>query len=204
MSKRHPTAHGVNGRSAAPPSDARHLAAIMVRGAVLMPFHQSVRGHRARRRGRPVATRRLLFVCGGNTARSPMAAAIARAELTGDPATRDWRVDSAGVSVRTPGAPLTPEAVAALLDVSVPAPLDHRSRQLTPALCADTDVVYCMTRAQRDEVLTLVPSAAGRTVCLDPYADIADPSGQSFEAHRECAARLHALVCGRLAEFRES
>ncbi|HEY7489051.1 MAG TPA: hypothetical protein VH912_31725 [Streptosporangiaceae bacterium] len=186
------------------PSSAQYIAAFIVCCAALMLSYPTVRAYVARRRGRQVATRQLLFVCGGNTSRSPMAAAIARAELAADPDTRHWRVDSAGVSVRAPGAPLTQEAVTVLVDLSVEAPLDHQSRQLTPRLCADTDVVYCMTRAQRDQVLALAPGAADRTICLDPRADIPDPSGQPLEAYGDCAIRLRTLVRSRLGEFRES
>jgi protein-tyrosine-phosphatase len=199
----------LNGLYAAPlPSNAQYIAALIVCCAAVMLSYPTVRAYLARRKARQVnmrqvlAARQLLFVCGGNTSRSPMAAAIARAELAADPATRNWQVGSAGLTV-TPGASITPEAMAALRDLGVNAPDDHRSRQLTPELCVDTDVVYCMTRAQRDQVIALVPDAADRIVCLDPDADIPDPSGQPREAYRECAARLRTLIRTHLTQQRE-
>jgi protein-tyrosine-phosphatase len=94
--------------------------------------------------------------------------------------------------------------VAALLDLGVEAPLDHRSRQLTPAMCVDTDVVYCMTREQRDSVLAIAPGAADRTICLDPGdEDVDDPAGQAADAYRTTAIRLRTLVRSRLLEQRE-
>jgi protein-tyrosine-phosphatase len=198
---------------AALPSTAQYVAAVAVIGAAFLLSYPTIKAFAAKRSGQPQVARRLiLFVCGGNTSRSPMAAAIARAELAskdlndrvdGDRLVR-WEVDSAGVSVREPGAPLSPEAVAALLDLGVDAPLDHRSKQLTPAMCVDTDVVYCMTREQRDSVLAIAPGAADRTICLDPAAEgVADPAGQAVDAYRTAAIRLRTLVRGRLREQRE-
>jgi protein-tyrosine-phosphatase len=203
--------HGFFG--AALPSNAQYVAAVAVIGAAFLLSYPTIKAFAAQRSGQPQVVQRLiLFVCGGNTSRSPMAAAIASAELAatngnghgnGDRLVR-WEVDSAGVSVREPGAPLTSEAMAALLHLGVDAPLDHRAKQLTPAMCVDTDVVYCMTREQRDSVIAIAPGAADRTVCLDPAdEDVADPAGQSLDAHRTTAARLRTLVRGRLREQRE-
>jgi protein-tyrosine-phosphatase len=217
--------HGFFG--AALPSAPQYVAAVAVIGAAFLLCYPTIKAFAAKRSGQPQVARRLiLFVCGGNTGRSPMAAAIARAELAavngaaGDPHGNGaagnghskingtqlvrWEVDSAGVSVHEPGAPLTSEAVAALLDLGVDAPLDHRSKQLTPAMCVDTEVVFCMTREQRDSVIAIAPGAADRTVCLDPAdEDVADPAGQAVEEYSTTAIRLRTLVRDRLREQRE-
>ena len=131
-----------------------------------------------------------------------MAAAIARAELatSGWPT---WDVASAGVSVDSPGAPISPQAVAALRELGIEAPEQHRARALTAQMCAGTEAVYCMTRAQREAVLALAPDAAGRTFCLDPDSDVDDPAGQALDAYRSCARRLQTLVRDRIRERRE-
>jgi protein-tyrosine-phosphatase len=194
--------------SAPLPSNAQYVAAVVVVVAALILSYPTLRDFVARRLGRHIDTRQLIFVCGGNTSRSPMAAAIAGAELADAAAAANgagngishWQVDSAGVAVQSPGAPMSAGAVDALLDLGVEAPLDHGSRQLTPDLAAENDLVYCMTRAQVDSVIAIAPGAAERTFCLDPKADIADPSGQPLEAYHECAARLRALIRARLHE----
>jgi protein-tyrosine-phosphatase len=129
-----------------------------------------------------------------------MAAAIARAELTARDGLSRWLVGSAGVSVRTPGSPISAKAVAALAELGVDPPADHRSRPLTPEMCAETARVYCMTRTQRDQVVARAPAAAARTVCLDPEADVPDPAGQPLAAYRDCAARFQTLIRERLQE----
>ncbi|HEU5159127.1 MAG TPA: hypothetical protein VFU43_19175 [Streptosporangiaceae bacterium] len=204
--------HGFFG--AALPSPAQYVAAVAVIGAAFLLSYPTIKAFAAKRSGKPQVTRRLiLFVCGGNTSRSPMAAAIARAELATANGNGNangglnvgelvqWEVDSAGVSVREQGAPMTTEAMAALLDIGVDAPLDHRAKHLTPTMCVDTDVVYCMTREQRERVIAIAPGAAGRTVCLDPAdRDVANPDGHDAEVYRDTANQLRELIRDRLEE----
>jgi protein-tyrosine-phosphatase len=185
------------------PSTAQYIAVGTVIAAALLLSYPTIQAYLSAQRRDKQEVRRLLFVCGGNTSRSPMAAAIARAELAaanGD--AHRWEIDSAGVSVRAPGEPISPGAATALLDLGFDVPLDHESRQLTADMC-DSAAVYCMTRAQRDAVRALAPAAAHRTFCIDPDTDLSDPAGQSLEAYHDCATRLHTLVRSRLDEHRE-
>lgn len=132
--------------------------------------------------------RLLLFVCGGNTARSPMAEAFARTE--------GWVARSAGVNAHHPGSPMAAPAVEALRQLGV-RPHRHRSRQLTAAMCGNSTAVFCMTREQRAAIVALAPEAAGRVFCLDPLGDIPEPSGSGFV---EAAYRIRELVQARLRE----
>jgi protein-tyrosine-phosphatase len=136
--------------------------------------------------GRPV----LLFVCGGNTCRSAMAAAIARA-MSGR-----RQVLSAGVQAQI-GAPMVAEAVTALRELGISVD-HHQAQRLTPALINKATTVYCMTDGQRVAVLAMAPDAAGKIVLLDPAGDIPDPHGQAKSAYLECAERIRQAVDGRL------
>ena len=116
--------------------------------------------------------RLFLFVCSGNTCRSPMAAAIANAEIAtrlGIPfkslETVNVRAMSAGVSARV-GAPLTPEAAEVLQSLSVPAQ-PHAARNLTPELAAEAELIFCMTKAHRKAVVEMLPEVEGKTYCLE-------------------------------------
>jgi protein-tyrosine-phosphatase len=146
-----------------------------------------------------------LFVCSGNTCRSPIAAAIGNAEIAARlkipfEALDQARVQarSAGISARV-GAPMTQEAQQALRLLNVPfAP--HVARNLTVELAHQVEMIFCMTRAHREAVIRLIPSVAGKTHCLDPEGDIEDPIGSGLEAYLECARHIHRLVRLRLDE----
>ena len=139
--------------------------------------------------------RLFLFVCGGNTCRSPMAAAIARAAAAG----QALEILSAGVAV-VAGTPMSTQAEVALRALGVPAGR-HRARPLTSELVERAEAIYCMTRGQREAVLALVPAAAAKTACLDPQGDVPDPIGQPLAAYLACARRLRSAVQARLGEL---
>lgn len=188
------------------PSTAQFVSAGFVISAALILSYPTVTAWFARRSaGRRTKSRPpvLLFVCGGNTSRSPMAAALASAELANGHGPATWQVTSAGVSVEAPGAPLSPEAAVVLRELGIVPPNDHGSRALTAELCGNgTEAVYCMTSAQRDAVIAMAPDAAARTYCLDPQADVPDPAGEPVDAYRNCATRLQTLVRDRIEERR--
>ncbi|HEX6473266.1 MAG TPA: hypothetical protein VF069_29510 [Streptosporangiaceae bacterium] len=189
----------LHGLYAAPlPSNPQYIAALTVAGAALMLSYPTIGAYLAYRKRRSPSARTLLFVCGGNTSRSPMAAAIARTELAANPATRHWHIDCAGLTVHEPGAPITRQAITALADLGIDAPLDHTAQPLTPAMCANADVIYCMTQAHRDQIIAVAPEAADRTVCLDPDTDLPDPAGQPLHVYRDCATRLHTLISNHI------
>ena len=138
-----------------------------------------------------MSLRRVLFVCTGNTCRSPMAEALARVEA----ARRGLRVDfgSAGVATRE-GEPASSGALEAMtrrgLDLG-----EHRSRPLTSFLLTEADLILAMEGAQL-RILESFPEAAGKARLLSEWAGepspgppVADPHGGDDNEY-ETAARL--------------
>jgi len=144
----------------------------------------------------------LLFVCTGNTCRSPMAEALANAEA----ARRGWsmRASSAGVYAAT-DSPATPDAVKALADSGIELS-QHRARLATAELIEQADLILTMGPAHLEAVAHLGASgkssllsafAAGRT---DPYdgAPVLDPIGGGVQLYRDTAELLADMVARAL------
>src|SRR6185295_15990197 len=141
--------------------------------------------------------------CSGNTCRSPMAAAIANAQIAellhGMPETVSASALSAGVSARE-GSLMTAEAQEVLSSLNVPAG-PHVARNLTAELAERAEVIYCMTSAHRKAVIEMIPSVAWKTFCLNESGDIDDPIGKGFDSYVNCAQQIYGLVKLRLNEL---
>jgi protein-tyrosine-phosphatase len=150
--------------------------------------------------------RLFLFVCSGNTCRSPMAAAIANAEIAARLQlpfealeTVNARALSAGVSAKV-GAPLASEAQEVLRSLDVPV-RPHAARNLTAELAHEAEMIFCMTSAHRKAVIDMIPSVAWKTYCLDPQGDLEDPIGMGLAVYLDCARRIQGLVRMRFDEL---
>ncbi|GMA63553.1 low molecular weight protein arginine phosphatase [Alicyclobacillus fastidiosus] len=139
----------------------------------------------------------ILFVCTGNTCRSPMAAALARhhAALQGV----DVTVDSAGIYAFS-GHPMARYATDALIRRQVVVP-NHQSQPVTKELVTKADFIFTMTASHKDDLLYQYPEASGKTHTLlefvgsDPSStDVADPFGGPVEVYEACAGELDGVI----------
>ena len=145
-----------------------------------------------------------LFICGGNTSRSPMAQAICRAEVAQllgisqeELEERGVRVVSAGLSTQ-PDRPMTERARGVLGELGF-RPHDHATTEVTEDLVHQAGEIYCMTEAQCRLLAERFPAARGKVTRLDPVSDIEDPSPRSDEIFVETGKRIRDAVRWRLA-----
>lgn len=143
----------------------------------------------------------ILFVCTGNTCRSPMAAFLARAQIHahGLP----WTVESAGLFA-THGLPLTAPAANALIHRQVPLQ-PHHSQPISAALVAHSNLILPMTASHAEELRQRFPDAADKIIEFgtfvhgelhdaDAHYDIVDPFGQSDEHYDVCATEIEVGI----------
>lgn len=141
---------------------------------------------------RRLATLNLLFVCSGNTCRSPIAEGLSRIWIAEKLGLSAEALSDRGIVVQScgtgafDGSPATAEAV----DVCARRGVDisrHRSQPLTPELIRSADHIFTMTESHRRAVISKAPEAAERTRRLSDGADISDPMGGTHEEYHACA-----------------
>ncbi len=139
----------------------------------------------------------LLFVCTGNTCRSPMAEALARRALADHP---DWKVLSAGIGA-TNGQPPSSYSVDALHQIGVPLS-GHTSKMLTGRLIRDADYIFGLTRSHVEGIALLYPEASEKLFVLREFEenisdidlDVHDPIGGSLSEYVECRDQIQTAV----------
>jgi protein arginine phosphatase len=145
----------------------------------------------------------ILFVCSGNTCRSPMAEAIAKHVLAEKLHVPESELEKKGINVMSagamamPGSRATPQAVDALRTMGVDLSR-HRSRPLTVELVHQADMIYTMGRNHAMAVMSLVPSAADKVTTLARDREIDDPIGSDLGVYQELAGELQTLIQDRL------
>lgn len=162
---------------------------------------------------------KVLFVCSGNTCRSPLAVAAWRRACGEMPGLEQIEVDSAGICPEE-NAPAAPHSLTIAAqwgqDLS-----EHRAKMFD-ATHTHSDLIVTMTRDQaeilrahfgldenRVRVLgSWVPRRTKREIkaqlqplwgsdgakMSSPHDDILDPHGGSFEAYADCAAQIERAV----------
>lgn len=143
---------------------------------------------------RRLANPSVLFVCTGNTCRSPMAETMFRALLEAQ-AKRSpndeigMEVGSAGMSAMLGDGP-SQGAVQAMAEMGLDLTA-HESRPMTDQLARDADLILAMTRSHRQAILNRWPEVADRVKLVSrDGSDISDPVGGPIEQYRGCAAQI--------------
>lgn len=138
---------------------------------------------------------RILFVCTGNTCRSPMAEAILK-----NKAIEGIEVKSAGVFA-VDGSPASSHARTVLGENNIPE--EHRSTLLSEAEINWATHIFTMTVGHKASVLAYFPQAANKTYTIKEFAavedsfigqDVVDPFGGPLELYRQTFAEIESTI----------
>lgn len=142
--------------------------------------------------------KKILFVCTGNTCRSPMAAAVLRDIIRQAGKTAEAAAASAGLTA-TDGEPAAENAILAARSLGMDLEA-HRARRLTAAMVQEADVVLTMTAKHRDAILAVMPEAADKVAVFTVYAgfngDITDPFGGDLVRYTQCLQDMRQCMQG--------
>ncbi len=137
----------------------------------------------------------ILFVCGNNRSRSPMAAAYVQSRLKAMGNT-DIQVASAGLHTRRQD--MVRDAAIEALKAIGAEPIQVGTTQLLPKLVKSSSLILCMTEKQLEEILAVFPSAKSRTRTLmsligSDYS-IPDPLGDDLQKHVVCLKTMRPAL----------
>lgn len=141
----------------------------------------------------------ILFVCTGNTCRSPMAEGIAR-KIATEKGLKNLVISSAGTAA-IDGAPATDYAIAAAShwDIDIG---KHRSKPLSRQLVEQADLILAMGHEHVRQISNLDGSAKNKTYLLKGFpnqysksqAQVDDPIGGTLEQYNQTFLELDEII----------
>jgi len=146
---------------------------------------------------------KVLFVCTGNTCRSPMCEGYFR-KLCQEAGLKDVEAISAGVFAE-PGGKASSVALSTMKDYGVDLAA-HCSRPLDKELLDAADIVVALSTGHRFQVGRISPKALAKTKLLlefadKPAMDVADPFGGSQETYSACFEEMKPALHNLLLEI---
>ncbi len=165
------------------------------------------------------SNKKILFICTGNTCRSPMAERLLKAKIK-EKKWKGFSISSAGIAAKK-GDVINPKSAYVLAENGIDAS-KFSSKLLKGSVLVDAFAVICMTEAQRDTLLDMrwqalrkadrigeeeIPNNIYSFAELGGY-EIPDPYGRELDCYRYVFSLLAAGMAGvidklRLEEFAE-
>jgi protein-tyrosine-phosphatase len=137
----------------------------------------------------------ILFVCTGNTCRSPMAEGMMRQLIETEGLAIEVQVKSAGVHA-SDGSPASKHTEEILLERGIR--MNHKAQSIRPELIRWADLILTMTSGHKDVLGRHFPECLDKLFTLKEYTDdprsweVSDPFGGSLDVYRATERELEA------------
>lgn len=141
---------------------------------------------------------KILFVCTGNTCRSPMARGLAELYLP-----EEFEVFSAGINALE-GDQASPKAVEVLKEKGIDLSR-HTAVRVTEGMLRSADYIFTMTKSQEECLGGLYPECRDKIKALGQWLgsvkEVIDPWGGSLEVYDRCMRDLDEMVKALALKF---
>ena len=133
----------------------------------------------------------VLFVCTGNTCRSPMAAYLFDKIATEQDL--DVRIESAGICAAI-GASASKPAILVMKNYGIDMS-NHTAKQISEKMINESDLILVMTEGHK-EMLSRIAEKKVFTLCefVGEQGDVADPFGGGIPEYELCARQIYELL----------
>ncbi|HJT23401.1 MAG TPA: low molecular weight protein arginine phosphatase [bacterium] len=147
--------------------------------------------------------KKILFVCTGNTCRSPMAEGLLKKIAKDNQLPVE--VQSAGLAAFS-GVAAAPEAVQACQEKGVDISA-HQSQPLGKTLVMESDLILTMTGKHKEMIVKKMPALEPKVALFSEFAgagtqDIEDPVGQTIETYRKVLGQMEEYLQKSLDKFK--
>lgn len=140
----------------------------------------------------------ILFVCTGNTCRSPLAEYLLKQMLEKENID-DFVIKSAGINI-VPGSGVSPEVKKILVEEDIEI-REHRVRQVDEELITEADIILTMTETHKDVLQQRYCDHTEKIYTLKGFAgsegrnlDIEDPFGHTESTYRETKKEIREYL----------
>lgn len=138
---------------------------------------------------------KILFICTGNTCRSPMAEALMKKKC---PDKYDTEISSCGLCAFS-GDSATPESIAVMQDYGIDLS-SHRARPFNAYMADAYDIFCVMTENHATALSQIIP----KEKILILGGGIPDPYGLGIDAYKKCANLIDKAIATLLAKYNKT